>query len=126
MNGFLISTSDRPGVAAELFEATAARGVNVFPAYGLADGQKGLILVGSEDEAGLRAAIEAAGLPAQKVELVETELENRPGTGAALFRKLADAGVNLKAAVPMSMDGNRIRLALAADDSALLRQALGR
>ena len=28
MNGYLISTGDRPGLAAKLFEAAAARGVN--------------------------------------------------------------------------------------------------
>ena len=54
MNGYLISTGDRPGLAARLFEAAAARGVNVFPAFGLSDGNVGLILVGSDDEAGLQ------------------------------------------------------------------------
>ena len=43
MNGFMISTQDAPGIAARLLEATAARGVNVFPAYGLADGSTGII-----------------------------------------------------------------------------------
>ena len=51
MNGYLISTSDRPGIAAAIFGAAAARGVNVFPAYGLSDGTTGLIVVGSDDEA---------------------------------------------------------------------------
>ena len=44
MNGFMISTQDAPGIAARLLEATAARGVNVFPAYGLSDGSTGIIL----------------------------------------------------------------------------------
>jgi hypothetical protein len=125
MNGFLISTADRPGVAADLFEAAASRGVNVFPAYGLADGTTGLICVGSDDEAGLGAAIEAAGLTATTVELVTTELDNRPGTGAALFRRLVDAGVNLMVAVPIGMDADRVQVALGARDAEALRRALG-
>jgi hypothetical protein len=125
MNGFLISIEDRPGVAAELFEAAARRGVNVFPAYGLGDGTRGLIVVGSEDEAGLQAAIADAGLRATPYEMVVTQLENKPGTGAALFRRLADAGVDLRVAVPLGMEGGRVQIALAADDAALLKRALG-
>jgi hypothetical protein len=125
VNGFLISTADRPGLAAGLFEAAAARGVNVFPAYGLANGTTGIICVGSEDEAGLRQAIADAGLTATTVELMTTELENRPGTGAALFRRLADAGVNLLVAVPVGMSADRVQLALGATDTAALRRALG-
>jgi hypothetical protein len=54
-----------------------------------------------------------------------TELENRPGTGAALFRRLADAGVNLLVAVPVGMSADRVQLALGATDTAALRRALG-
>ena len=125
MNGYLISTQDAPGLAARLLEATAARGVNVFPAYGLSDGSTGIILLGSDDEAGLRAAIADAGLQASPLEMVTTTIDNRPGTGAALFRKLADAGVNVRAAVPVGMDENRVELAIAADDAGALRAALG-
>jgi hypothetical protein len=125
MNGYLISAADRVGVAAGLFEAAAARGVNVFPAYGLADGTRGLICVGSDDEAGLQAAIADAGLSATAVEIVTTELDNRPGTGAALMRRLADAGVNLMIAVPLGMEGGRVQLGLGAADAAALKAALG-
>lgn len=124
MNGYLISASDQPGLAARLFEAAAARGVNVYPAYGLADGTTGLMVVGSDDEAGLQAAIADAGLTATAIEMVITELENRPGTGAALFRKLADAGVNLQVATPIGMSGDRVQLALGAADAGALKAAL--
>jgi len=125
MNGYLISTGDRAGLAAAIFEAAAKRGVNVFPAYGLADGTTGIILVGSDDEAGLQAALADAGVSGTPFEMVVTELENRPGTGASLFRRLADAGVNLRAAVPISMTGDRVQIALAAADAAALKRALG-
>jgi len=124
MHGYLITVSDRVGVAAKLFEAAAARGVNVFPAYGLADGTTGLICVGSDDEAGLQAAIADAGLTASAIEMVVTELENKPGTGAALLRRLADAGVNLMIAVPTGMSGDRVQLALGAADEVALKAAL--
>ena len=50
------------------------------------------------DEAGLRAAIADAGHTATVIEIVVVELENRPGTGAEVTRKLADAGVDLQIA----------------------------
>ena len=102
------------------------RGVNVFPIYGLADGTTGILLVASDDEDGLRGALADAGLQATALEMVTTELDNRAGTGAELFRKLADAGVNLRAAVPIGMGENRVQLALAADDAAALKAALDR
>jgi len=125
MNGYMVSVPDRAGVAAAIFEAAAARGVNIFPAFGLADGATGIILVGSDDEAGLQAALADAGVSASPIEMVLTELDNRPGTGAALLRKLADAGISLRAAVPVGMSGDRIQLAMAADDAGALKAALG-
>jgi hypothetical protein len=125
MNGYMVSVADRVGVAAAIFEAAAARGVNVFPAYGLADGTTGLIVVGSDDEAGLQAALADAGVSATPIEMVVTELENRPGTGAALLRRLADAGISLRVAVPIGMSEDRVQLALGAADAGALKAALG-
>jgi hypothetical protein len=125
MNGYMISVPDRAGAVASVFEAAAARGVNIFPAFGLADGRTGLILVGSDDEVGLRAAIADAGMAATALEMVVAELDNRPGTGAALMRRLADAGISLRAAVPIGMSGDRVQLALAAEGAAALKAAIG-
>jgi hypothetical protein len=125
MNGYLISTKDQPGIAGRLLEATAKRGVNVTQAYGLADGTTALMVLGSDDEAGLKAAIADTGIAATPIEMVVTDLENTPGSGAALFRKLADAGVNLRIAVPVGMDGDRVQIALGAADPAPLKRALG-
>jgi hypothetical protein len=125
MNAYLITVDDRPGVVARLFEAAAARGVNVVPAFGLSNGTTGLIALGSEDEAGLRAAIADAGYTATAIEMVVVELENRPGTGAEVMRKLADAGVDLRLAVPVGMNGDRVQIGFGASDAALLKRTLG-
>jgi hypothetical protein len=84
-----------------------------------------LILVGSDDEAGLRAALADAGVSGTPVEMVVRELDNRPGTGAALLRKVADAGISLRFAVPIGMNGDRVQFALGATDAGALRAALG-
>jgi hypothetical protein len=125
MNAYMIWTSDSPGVAASIFEAAAARGVNIYPAYGLADGTIGLILVGSDDEAGLRSALADAGVVGTPIEVVVAEIANRPGTGAALFRRIADAGVSLRFAVPIGTSGDTVQVALGADDASALKAAAG-
>lgn len=125
MHAYLITVDDRPGQIARVFEAAAARRVNIAPAYGLANGTTGLIALGSDDEAGLRAAIADAGFTATAIELVVVELENRPGTGAEVMRKLADAGVDLQLAVPVGMNGDLLQVGFGATDGALLRRTLG-
>lgn len=126
MNGYLISTADRSGLVASVLREAAARGVNIYPAYAMSDGSTALMLLGSDDEAGLQAAISASGVRATPMEMVTTELENRVGSGAELFARLADAGVDLRAAVPIGPgSGNRVQLALAATDPAALKRALG-
>jgi hypothetical protein len=125
VNAYLISVDNRPGTFAKIFEAAAKRRVNIAPAYGLADGTTGLIALGSDDEAGLQAAIADAGYTATAVEMVVVELENRPGTGAEVTRKLADAGVDLQIAVPVGMSGDRLQIGFGARDTALLKRTLG-
>ncbi len=125
MNAYMISVDDRPGLIARVFEAAAARGVNVAPAYGLANGTTGIIALSSDDETGLRAAIADAGFTATAIEMVVVELENRPGTGAEVMRKLADAGVDLRVAVPVGMSGDRLQIGFGGTDAALLRRTLG-
>ena len=125
MNAYLITVDNRPGVLAELLEAAARRHVNVSPACGLSDGTRGLIALGSDDEAGLRAAIADAGYTATAIEMVVVELENRPGTGAEVTRKLADAGVDLQIAFPVGMSGDRVQMGFGAHDAALLKRTLG-
>jgi hypothetical protein len=125
VNAYLITVDDRPGQIARVFEAAAARGVNIAPAYGLANGTTGLIALGSDDEAGLRAAIADAGFTATAIEMIVVELENRPGTGAEVMRKLADAGVDLQLAVPVGMNGDLLQVGFGATDAGLLRRTLG-
>jgi len=125
VNAYLITVDDRPGQIARVFEAAAARGVNIALAYGLANGTTGLIALGSDDEAGLRAAIADAGFTATAIEMIVVELENRPGTGAEVMRKLADAGVDLQLAVPVGMNGDLLQVGFGATDAGLLRRTLG-
>jgi hypothetical protein len=56
--------------------------------------------------------------------VVEARLEHRPGSLAAVARRLADAGVNIEALLPTGMEGGAVTLALAVDDVQAARSAL--
>ena len=71
------------------------------------------------------SAIADAGFTVTAIEMVVVELENRPGTGAEVTRKLADAGIDLKMAVPVGMSGDRVQMGFGASDTALLKRTLG-
>ena len=52
-------------------------------------------------------------------------VENKPGALAMITRKLANAGVNLEAAMPTGMSGNKVQIAFATDNAAKATEALG-
>jgi hypothetical protein len=52
-------------------------------------------------------------------------MENLPGAGAAAFRKLADAGVNVELLLPVRISDKEFFAVICADDAAAAEAALG-
>ena len=52
-------------------------------------------------------------------------MENLPGAGAATFRKLADAGVNVELLLPVRISDKEFFAVICADDAAAAEAALG-
>jgi len=61
----------------------------------------------------------------REVELVVASLANQPGSLAMVARKLADAGVNIEAALPTGMEGGNVSVAFATDNPGKARQVIG-
>ena len=68
------------------------------------------------DGAGLRYAMRPA---------LTIRMENQPGTGAATFRKLADAGVNADLLLPVRVSDALFFAVICVDDQDKAREALG-
>jgi hypothetical protein len=108
---------DRPGMLARAVHAVSGAGLNL-------DGHaemEGVIHVLTSDALAARSALESAGfrvLKEQQVVLVE--VEDRPGSAASIFRRIADAKVNIR----FSYLATRNRLVIAADDLPDLMTAL--
>jgi hypothetical protein len=109
---------DRPGMLAKAAEAIASGGLNI---DGFAE-IEGILHVLTPDPRSARLALEAAGLPViGEREVVVTRIEDRSGAAAALFARLARAGINVGYTYVAS--GNRI--VVAASDPQKALDALG-
>jgi len=108
---------DRPGMLARAVQAVSAAGLNL-------DGHaemEGVVHVLTSNAAAARGALESVGfrvLREQQVALVE--VEDRPGSAAGIFRRIADAKVNIR----FSYLATRNRLVIAADELQDLMTAL--
>ncbi len=125
MNAFIVDLENRPGSLAAVTEAIASKGINITAFSGATCGGGGTVALVTNDEAGTRAALAAGGWRCREVELVAAALEHQPGSLAVAARRLADAGVNIEAALPTGMSGDRVTVAFATSDAAKARQALG-
>jgi len=124
MNAFLIDLENKPGELARVTEAIAARGVNITAVSGSTSGQTGRVAVMTSDDAATRAALGGANCSFTEMEVTEASLRHEPGTLAAACRRLADAGINIEALMPIGMARNDVQVAFITDQPARAREIL--
>ena len=108
---------DRPGMLSRAVTAVSAAGINL---EGHAE-MEGVVHVLTTDSERTREALEAAGFRVVKQqEVVLVSVEDRPGSAASVFRRIADAKVNIRFSYLAT--GNR--LVVAADKMQELITAL--
>ena len=124
MSVFTVDLANRPGELARLCEAMAGRGINlVLSAIAREDG--GTVAFIADDEAGAQEVLDGAGLQYAMRPALTIRMENQPGTGAATFRKLANAGVNADLLLPVRVSDALFFAVICVDDQDKARQALG-
>jgi hypothetical protein len=124
MSAFAVSLDDQPGELARLCEAMASSGVNLLLCATTYSGS-GVVAFIADDEASAQETLEAAGLEYLMRPALTVKLENQPGAGAAAFRKLADAGVNVDLLLPAHISDELFFAVICVDDEAAARAALG-
>ena len=108
---------DRPGMLAKAVNAVSSAGLNL---EGHAE-MEGVVHVLTTDADAARGALEAAGFRVvREQQVVLVPVEDRPGSAANIFRRIADAKVNIR----FSYLATRNRLVIAADELGDLVDAL--
>jgi hypothetical protein len=124
MSVFTVDLKNQPGELARLCEAMAGRGINlVLSATACGDGGTAAFI--ADDEASAENALRDADIQYAVRPALTIRMENQPGTGAATFRKLADAGVNADLLLPVRVSDELFFAVICVDDQDRARHALG-
>ena len=124
MQWFIVEAANKPGEFARHASAIAQRGVNLTNVVCLGIGDRGGAAFYAKDEAGIRGALNDAGIAFREVSVLHVQLEDKPGTLANAAKRLGDAGVNIELIAPAGMDGQRFTVAFGVDKLDAARSAL--
>jgi hypothetical protein len=124
MSAFTVELKNQPGELARLCGAMAARSVNIV-LCAMAHGDGGTIAFIADDEAAARAALEGAGMEFTERPALTVRMDNVPGAGAATFRRLANADVNLDLLLPVRVSNEQFFAVICVDDVDAASRALG-
>lgn len=121
MGDLTITLEDHPGTLAKATEAIAKAGINIEGGAGFPCGGEGVFHVLTKDAQATRRALESAGfrISAEQQVLV-IDLEDKPGTSASLFRRIADAKLN----VNLTYGATNNRVVVGADNIQKLKELL--
>ena len=124
MSVFTVDLKNQPGELARLCEAMAGRGINLVLSAA-ARGEQGTVVFIADDEASAETVLQEADIGYTMRPALTIRMENQPGAGAATFRKLANAGVNVGLLLPVRVSDDLFFAVLCVDDPDKARRALG-
>jgi hypothetical protein len=124
VNTFIVDLKNKPGELAKVTEAIAQKGIDITAFSGSTCGDNGALALVTNNEAGTRQALTDGQWKYHAIELVEAPMANRPGSLAEVTRKLANVGVNIEAAFPITTTGSTAHVAFATDNPSKAKQAL--
>jgi hypothetical protein len=124
MNAFIVDLKNQPGELARITEMVAAKGINLTGFSGATCGDSGTVVLTTSDEAGIRRVLTDGKFSFKENELVVTAIPDGPGSLAKVARRLADAGVNIEAALPTGMAGGNVHVAFATDNPTKAKSAV--
>jgi hypothetical protein len=124
MSVFTLGMANRPGELARLCEMLADRGVNLVMC-GVAHGDHAAVAFIADDEYVARDAMRESDIDFFERDALTVRLQNVPGAGAAVFRTLLDANVNVEVFLPVRIFDEEFYAVICPDDVAAASKALG-
>ncbi len=125
MNAFIVDLKNKPGELAKVTEAIAEKGIDITGFSAATCSDTGSVALLTNDDAGTRQALTSGHWTYRPFELVTAALADRPGSLARATRRLADAGINIEAAIPTGMSGGNVHVGFVTDNPAKAKEALG-
>jgi hypothetical protein len=125
MNVFIVDLKHQPGELAKAAESIARKGVNITAFAGITCGGSGEVAFLTDDDVQARHLFSEGGYKVRELDVVPVTFQNSPGSLAKTARKLADAGISIEAALPISMTPDKVTLAFATDQPSKARGVLG-
>ena len=124
MNAFIVDLKNKPSELAKGAEAIAQKGIDITGFSASTCGDTGTLALVTDNEAVTQRVLSDGGWKFRSIELVETELANRPGVLADTARQLGTAGINIEAVFPTSTSGSSAHIVFATDNPAKAKQVL--
>ena len=124
MNAFIVDLKNKPGEFAKVAEAIAGKGINISGFSGATCSDNGSVALITNDEAATRRVLADGGWKYRDLEVVSASLTDQPGTLAQVARKLANAGINIEAAIPTGMSGGNVHVGFVTDNATKAKEAL--
>lgn len=125
MNAFIVEAQNRPGELARIAGILGDRGINITSGAVLGLSSAGGFGFLTNDEAGAKSTLEAAGVMYREVAVIPVSIEDAPGALAGIARRLGEAGVNIELVVPTGMSGGKMTLAVGVDNVEKARASIG-
>lgn len=123
LHDLTITLEDRPGALAKAAEAIAKAGINIEGAAGVPCGSEGVFHILTKDAQATRRALEGAGIRVgTEQQVLVIDAEDKPGTAAKIFRRVADAGAN----VNLTYFATQNRVVIGADNLQKVVEALSK
>jgi hypothetical protein len=113
----VVPMANKPGTMAELCSALGKDGVNIIAFFAPEAKGTGNVRVMVDDLAGARAALKGAKFRFSEEEVLDIELDNRPGAFGELAGKLARAKINIRYAYATTAAFARARVIMAVPDA---------
>ncbi|MDG6901062.1 MAG: ACT domain-containing protein [Nitrososphaerota archaeon] len=114
----VVQLADRPGVLARLCSVLGDAKVNIIAVFAPEAKDSGSVRVMVVDLPGARAALKGAKMKFSEEEVLDVELDNRPGAFAEVAGKLAKAKINIRYAYATTAPFARARVIIAVPDVA--------
>ncbi len=108
----LVGMENRPGTLATMCSALAEKNVNIIAMMSSERGGKSLVRMTVDKLPVAKRALQAIGYAYTEEQVLVTKVPNRPGTLAAVAKRLGDAGVNIDYAYLGAEAGSRQQLIL--------------